>query len=51
MHILWTHLKKVDTSEAMTHYESTPFNAKPMEFKEEPDNLVFPNVFASLNTV
>ena len=47
MHILWTHLEKVDTSEAITHYESTPFNAKPMEFKEEPDNLVFPNVFAT----
>ena len=31
----------------MTHYELTPFNAKPMEFKEEPENLVFPNVFAT----
>ena len=25
-------LEKVDISEAMTHYESTPFNAKPMEW-------------------
>ena len=28
-------------SEAMTHYESTPFNAKPMELKEESDHLFF----------
>ena len=28
----------------MAHYESTPFNAKPIEMQEEPDNLVFPDV-------
>ena len=37
-------LERREFSDAMTHYESTPFNAKPMELQEEPDNLVFPNV-------
>ena len=35
---------KVDTSDAMTHYESSPPNAKRTESQEEPDNLVFANV-------
>ena len=37
------HLEKHNFSEAMIHYESTSFNAKPMELQEKPDNLVFPN--------
>ena len=38
------HLERREFSDAMTHYESTPFNAKPMELQKEPDDLVFPNV-------
>ena len=39
-HTLPTSVEKFDTFEAMTHYETTSFNAKPMELKEEPDNPV-----------
>ena len=37
-------MEKRTFSDAMTHYESTPFNSKPIVLQEEPDNLVFPNV-------
>ena len=38
------HLEKADTSEAVTHNEHDPSHAKPMEFQEESNSLVLPNV-------
>ena len=38
------HLEQADTSKAMTHDEHDSSHAKPMEFHEESNNLVLPNV-------